>query len=259
MPEASELIQGFRPEGPIETTISHQPELLGGLAWGKPRDAHPEGAVGVHVAQLLRLIDSHDEDDERRALLRLVAIVHDSFKYRVRKLLPRTGENHHAMRARRFMERFTDDERLLATIELHDRPYAIWRKMKRKGRLDEKALETMLHRIPDHELFLRFVEIDGSSEAKDPEPVRWFRDQLRQRGLIGDRAALGRALGTTGSAAAPAPPIRRAGGRAGWTRRRPLRAVPPEWPPGRGAAAAWGRPQAPAAASRWTIPLRRSP
>ena len=33
------------------------------------------------------------------------------------------GENHHAMRARRFAERYTDDERLLAAVELHDRPY----------------------------------------------------------------------------------------------------------------------------------------
>ena len=40
------------------------------------------------------------------------------------------------MRARRLAEGYTDDERLLATIEQHDRPYAIWRKMRRKGRLD---------------------------------------------------------------------------------------------------------------------------
>ena len=49
----------------------------------------------------------------------------------------------------------------------------------------------MLERIPDHELFLRFVEIDGSSEAKHPDPVDWFRDQLRVRALIGDRAPSG--------------------------------------------------------------------
>jgi hypothetical protein len=190
VPGASELIAGFRPEGPIETAISHQPELLQGLAWGKPREAHPEGAVGAHVAQVLRLIDSDGEEGERRALLRLIALLHDSFKYRVKNMLPRSGRNHHAMRARRFAERFTDDERVLTTLELHDMPYAIWRKMKRKGRLDSDALEAMLERIPDHELFLHFVELDGSSEAKNPEPVRWFRDQLLERGL-GGRAAHG--------------------------------------------------------------------
>lgn len=187
----SELVSGFRAEGPIETALSHQPELLDGLAWGKPRKAHPEGAVGAHVAQLLKLIDDDGEEGERRELLRLTALVHDAFKYQVSDLKPRSGENHHAMRARRFMERYSGDERLLAMIELHDRPYAIWRKMKKKGRLDRDALDAMLDRIPDYELFLRFVELDGSSEAKDPEPVRWFRDVLVERGLI-DRAPVGR-------------------------------------------------------------------
>jgi hypothetical protein len=114
----------------------------------------------------------------------LIALVHDSFKHQVRDWLPKTGENHHAMRARRFAERFTDDERLLATIELHDRPYAIWRRARPTGRLDEGSLERMLERIPDPVLFLRFVELDGSTRGKDPEPVRWLRRQLSERGIV---------------------------------------------------------------------------
>jgi hypothetical protein len=102
----------------------------------------------------------------------------------VKSLLPKSGENHHAMRARRFAERYTDDERLLATIELHDRPYAVWKKMRRKGRLDEKALEQVFDRVPDHGLFLRFIEIDGAGEAKDQEPIRWLREQMEKRGLV---------------------------------------------------------------------------
>src|SRR5947208_1904101 len=79
-------------------------ELVEGLSWGKPRKAHPEGAVGQHVAGLLREIDRSGESGERRALLRFIALVHDSFKNKVIRWLPRTGENHHAMRARRFAE-----------------------------------------------------------------------------------------------------------------------------------------------------------
>jgi hypothetical protein len=139
--------------------------------------------VGNHVADLLQEIDRIGESGERRGQLRFVAIVHDAFKGDVTKWLPRAGENHHAMRARRFAERFTDDERLLAVVELHDRPYSIWRKMRRRGRLDERALADLLDRIPDRELFLRFVEIDGAGEAKDPEPIRWFRRQLRSATL----------------------------------------------------------------------------
>ena len=110
--------------------------------------------------------------------------MHDSQKNKVRSWVPASGENHHAMRARRLAERYTDDERLLATIELHDRPYALWKKMRRKGALDEDAFQEILDRVPDHELFLRFVELDGTTEGTNPEPIRWLADELRRRGAI---------------------------------------------------------------------------
>ncbi len=71
----------------------------------------------------------------------------------------------------------------LAAIELHDRPYAIWRRVKRSGRPRDEAFDEMLVRIPDPRLFLRFVELDGSTEGKDPEPVRWLTEQLERRGV----------------------------------------------------------------------------
>jgi hypothetical protein len=88
------------------------------------------------------------------------------------------------MRARRFAERFTDDERVLAAIQYHDRPYALWRKMRRRGKLDERGFQRMLRRVPDQELFLRFIELDGSTEGKRPEPIEWFREELQQRGVL---------------------------------------------------------------------------
>jgi hypothetical protein len=185
--DARELIRGFEPETELERRVTAEPELLEGLAWGQPRAGHPEGAVGTHVAHLLDALDRNGVRGEERELLRFMGIVHDAFKYQVRERLPRVGENHHAMRARRFAERFTDDERLLATIELHDRPYALWRKMRRRGRLDERGFERMIRRIDDPELFLSFIELDGSTEGKRPEPITWFRDELIARCLI-DRA-----------------------------------------------------------------------
>jgi hypothetical protein len=185
VPDVRELIPGFEPEGELEEAVVGEPALLRGLAWGKPRRAHPEGRIGNHVADLIRGIERAGETGKRRAMLRFVALIHDSFKRDVIRWLPRTGENHHATRARRFAERFTDDERLLATIELHDRPYAIWRRMKRRGRLDQDRLDDVLARVPDHDLLMRFVEIDGASEAKDPEPIRWLREEMRRRGLAG--------------------------------------------------------------------------
>jgi hypothetical protein len=136
------------------------------------------------VAGLLRTIDEWGETGQRRSDLRFMAIVHDSLKKEVKEWLPRTGENHHAMRARRLAEDYVDDERVLSAIELHDRPYSLWKRMRRKGRLDETAFQQMLDRLPDPALFLRFVELDGSMEGKDPEPIRWFREELRRRGVI---------------------------------------------------------------------------
>jgi HD domain len=176
--EIRALVPDFQPESELEQALSRDPVLIQGLAWGKPRRGHPEGRVAAHVAQLLETIDNWGEHGDRRAELRFLALVHDSLKYRVGHWRPKTGENHHAMRARRFAEGYTDDERLLATIELHDRPYALWRRGRRGRTPDEGKLERMAQRIPDLELFVRFVELDGSTEGKDPEPVRWLRDQL---------------------------------------------------------------------------------
>ena len=187
--EVIHLIPGFRAENELEERVTSDPELLAGLAWGKPREAHPEGAVGAHVADLLEVIDRDGETGERRAALRFIALVHDSFKYRVRNWLPREGRNHHASRARRFAERYTDDRRMLCTIEYHDRPYHLWKRMKKRGELQTEKFEEMLDALPDHELFLRFIEVDGSSEAKNPEPIRWLRSELEQRGLLGRSAA----------------------------------------------------------------------
>jgi hypothetical protein len=179
-----ELIPGFTPASELERRLAADRCLLEGLVWGRPRSGHPEGSVGAHVAALLHTIDEWSEGQPRRGELRLIALAHDSMKYRVKGWLPKTGENHHAMRARRFAERYTGDERLLATIELHDRPYALWRRMRRRGRLDERPFARMLSRLPDPGLFLRFVELDGSTAGKNSEPIRWLREELRSRGAL---------------------------------------------------------------------------
>jgi hypothetical protein len=177
-----QLLPGFVPESELERLVTSDTALLEGLAWGEPRPGHPEGAVAVHVQHLLEALDTWDEPAERRADLRLIALVHDAFKGDVIERLPKVGRNHHADRARRFTETYTDDQAVLSTIQHHDRPYALWRKMRRKGELDERGFEKMVADIPDLDLFVRFVELDGSTEGKNPEPICWFRDELERRG-----------------------------------------------------------------------------
>jgi hypothetical protein len=177
-------VPGFTPETELERAVSADPMLQEGLAWGKPRRGHPEGPVGAHVADLLKTIERWGERGKRREELRFLALVHDGLKNRVQNWRPKTGENHHAMRARRFAERYVDDERLLATIELHDRPYSLWRRVRRSGRPNDHALSEMLDRIPDVDLFVRFVELDGSTDGKNHEPIRWLKAELAQRGVF---------------------------------------------------------------------------
>ncbi|MBN1531011.1 MAG: hypothetical protein JW895_18255 [Thermoleophilaceae bacterium] len=176
-------VAGFEPENDLERAVTADPRLLVGLAWGRPRRGHPEGAVGNHVADLLRTTDEWGETGRRRSDLRFIALVHDSFKYAVSPLRPRTGENHHAMRARRFAEDYTSEERLLAVIELHDRPYHLWRRHRRTGHVPDRKGDDMIARLPDLSLFVRFVELDASTEGKRPEPVEWLENELRKREL----------------------------------------------------------------------------
>ena len=169
-------VAGLRPETPLETALLADPELRAGLAWGSPRAGHPEGSVGEHVAAIVRSIGEHDPF---RAELRVLALVHDAFKAAVDPAAGWSPDNDHAVLARRFAERFTSDERLLVTLERHDEPYWLWR-----SRADETAFDEALARIPDVALFVRFVELDASTEGKDLSFLWWFRRELARRGAL---------------------------------------------------------------------------
>ena len=54
---AEELVPAFAPENELERKLIADPELLEGLAWGKPRSGHPEGSVAAHVADMLETVD----------------------------------------------------------------------------------------------------------------------------------------------------------------------------------------------------------
>lgn len=112
--------------------------------------------------------------------LRFLALIHDSFKAEVRPLERWSRENDHAMRARRFAELYTSDERLLCTLELHDEPYWLWR----TADGPQQALRILIERLPDPELFVRFVELDAANERKDLTFLWWFRRELAIAGRL---------------------------------------------------------------------------
>jgi hypothetical protein len=174
---AALMVRTITPENELERELLVDPRLRAGLDWGAPRSGHPEGRVADHVAAINSAIPA---DDPLRSDLRFLALVHDSFKADVRPHARWSPDNDHATLARRFAERYTSDERLLATVELHDEPYWIWR----NADAPEQALQPLLGRLPDAELFARFVELDAANEGKDLTFLWWFRRELAITGRL---------------------------------------------------------------------------
>jgi len=171
------------PETALEARIIGDPEWQEGASWGDPRPGHPEGVVSSHIEDVLRNVDVeaiHPADRER---LRLVALIHDTFKPRVDRG-PRVAENHHAMIARRFAERYFDDPELLDVIELHDEAYNCWVKGDQGGKWDgaEARAQRLLARLGDsRDFYIRFYRADNRTGSKDQSPLEWF-EQIRVGG-----------------------------------------------------------------------------
>ena len=176
----------FTLETPLEREIAQDPAWQKGIAWGKPRTGHLEGPVMYHIADVLANIDKDCPSPDERCKLRLIALVHDTFKYRVDESRPRVGFNHHAHIARRFAEKYISDPILLDIIELHDEAYHCWRLGHYKGKWHH-AEERMMHLIarlgPAFTLYARFFYADSDTESKNPEPMIWFENFLHRNGM----------------------------------------------------------------------------
>jgi hypothetical protein len=171
------LVPGFAPRDELERAVASDPEIRRGWAESVQGAGHPERLVGAHVAAILRNID---RGDELSSPLRFVALVHDSMKWAVQRDLPWSPDNDHSVLARRAAERHTSEPRLLRTIELHDEAYWIFT----TSRDLPGALDDLLARLPDIELYVRFVELDATTEGKDPTFLIWLRNELALRGVL---------------------------------------------------------------------------
>jgi hypothetical protein len=169
----------FELETELEREIARQTRWQTGIEWGRPRHGHPEGTVKFHIAAVLANIDRWYSDDPHRPDLRLIAIVHDTFKGEVNIEESRIGENHHGMRARRFAEHFIHDARILDVIELHDHAYNAWQRGSLGINLDaaERRAAALLTRLGNAtDLYLRFYHCDNETEGKDHACFVWFRE-----------------------------------------------------------------------------------
>lgn len=175
----------FALETSLERAIAADPVWQRGAAWGWPRPGHAEGKVIYHICDVLANVERYALSPEDRRDLRLIALTHDSLKFRVDPEQSRSGENHHATRARRFAQRYIGDERVLRIIELHDEGIHLWNRWRRThdAHLIAIQVDTLLKQLGDNWLlFVEFFRCDNDTPSKNPEPVLWFEEMLRERG-----------------------------------------------------------------------------
>ncbi len=92
---------------------------------------------------------------------------------------PITAAGSHASLARAFLVRFCDDPDLLAMVQYHDEPFALWRQLEAKGRFNQTRLDALLTTIKDWNLFLAFNIVDGCTQGKSRAPLHWLFGQVK--------------------------------------------------------------------------------
>jgi hypothetical protein len=172
----------FELESDLERRITSDPDWQKGAEWGEPRPGHWEGKIAMHIADVLRNIDEDEPDPEDRLRLRLIALIHDTFKYKVDQSRHNVGMNHHAWIARAWAESYLDDRDVLDIIELHDEAYNSWSMGNHKGRWEkaEGRARNLIERLgPRLPLYLQFFRADNRTDSKRREPLDWFERLAR--------------------------------------------------------------------------------
>ncbi|MCS6796712.1 MAG: HD domain-containing protein [Raineya sp.] len=166
----------------LEQAIVEDVEWQEGLFFGKPRYGHPEGKIIAHIYEVLANVDNLRwkiaETDYQK--LRLITLIHDTFKHKVDESKPRVGANHHAFIARQFAEKYISDKATLDIIELHDEAYHAWRQEYFCNNPDEaqKRLEKLLARLGENlQLFYLFFVCDTQTGDKIQDSLRWFEQK----------------------------------------------------------------------------------
>ena len=150
---------------------------------GKSRPGHPEGTVRAHIAEVDRNLEKLrpkvSETDYWR--LRVLIHTHDTFKVEAERGVPISAPKSHASLARAFLAEFCDDADMQAMVQFHDEPFALWRQFKAMGKFNDERLKALLTNIRDWNIFLAFNIVDGCTEGKDREQLRWLFQQVSGR------------------------------------------------------------------------------
>jgi hypothetical protein len=156
--------------------VVHDPRYQRNLDWGESRPGHPEGTVRQHIAEIERTLEAFwsrlPEIDYWK--LKLLVHTHDTFKGEAQPGVAITDPKSHASLAREFLSGYCPDSDLLAMVQYHDEPFALWKQFETKGKYNRNRLAALLKTIKDWNLFLVFSIVDGCTEGKSREPLRWL-------------------------------------------------------------------------------------
>ena len=165
----------------IERTLAADPLFRQGLDYGRPRRGHPEGAIKYHIAAVIKNIDSWYAPSPYYLSLRLVALIHDTFKFQVDTTKQRSGPNHHGAYARRFAEQYITDDAVLDIIELHDEAYNAWGAGDRRGnwKTATKRATRLIERLGNKlDLYRAFYRCDNETGDKSQVGREWFEELI---------------------------------------------------------------------------------
>ncbi len=176
-------IEGLiKPETGLEKAIIADDEFKQGCLYGIPRPGHPEGLVIFHIAEVLSNVNKYSSGNMRTDL-RLIGIVHDTFKGKVDRTRPKVGDNHHAGIARKFAERYIENTGVLEVIETHDEAYQSWQQGAKKGNWNtaEERAKRLIQRINSYlDLYLTFYKCDNRTGDKCIDSYSWFMNIVRE-------------------------------------------------------------------------------
>jgi len=175
----------------LETKIVEDVQFRAGMSYGEPRPGHPEGAVKYHIVEVLDNVQKMYLDSTMYSDLRLIAMIHDSFKYAVDREKPRSGDNHHGALASVFAQKYLSNPKVLTVITRHDDAFNSWMKGKRNGKW-EKATDRAIKLIDDLieadciGLYIAFYKCDNLTGDKTQDNYEWFIDLAAER--LGQKA-----------------------------------------------------------------------
>lgn len=169
-------------ENLVEKRIIESSAFTAALSHASCGIGHPEKNLKEHIEQILAYIDGQ-QWGAYRTDLRFLALTHDLGKGRVVRNAAGgiIGKPHAQLSEEIAKEQgFTNDDRLLTLIRIHDKYFGFYKDATSKGRFREEKFRSTFENI-DLNTLIRFNYADSNSRNKSS--VQWFEDRLVALGM----------------------------------------------------------------------------